>query len=130
MIEHTNDLNNPAYFTTTVTLSNGYIIGAEKVSISDLIVPRDWKLAYGAIASDISATSSIDVTSLTTTIEYDVPLDSYVNCRLSAKEDDSASPIEVWLSSNNGQSSTSSLYCTLNNPGGFSGTEYFNNYNF
>ena len=49
---------------------------------------------------------------------------------LSAKENDSSNPIEVWLSSNNGQTTASSLYCTLNNPGGFSGKYYFNNYNF
>ena len=97
------------------------------------MAPKHWKISLGGIAVD--DTVQHDETLLTSqqsTIECEIQNDCYVNCMISAAEYDESSPIQVWLSSiaETGGSALSSLYCTLNNPGGFSGKEYFSNYHF
>lgn len=129
LITSTNDSNNPALFAKDIELSNGHIIVHSHESISDLIVPKDWRIALGGIASD-SMQNTQSCLNNVNQFEYAILSDCYLNCSISALEDDSYGPIEVWIQSTIDGTTTSSLYKTLNNPGGFSGKEFFNYYHF
>lgn len=125
--------DSPYNFTSSITMYDGKIIDQSMASLSDLMAPKHWKISLGGIAVDSDVTSdSYTVETAQGTIEFEVSKDCYVNCMISANEYDSSSPIQVWLSSltDDYGSSSSALYCTLNNPGGFSGKEYFTNYHF
>lgn len=93
-------------FTTSVTLSDGFIIDIQKTSISDLIVPKDWRLSYGAIAADMLTSYSHAVNTTESLIEQEILSDCYVNCMVSANENDSYSPLQVWISSKLNESGT------------------------
>lgn len=127
-----NDVNNPTELATNVTFTNGKVSNIDYKSVSSLIVPDEWRIAVGGIAGDTfrSGTSSI-TTNTVTSITYTVLSDSYVNCCISAWEDDSYGPLEVYVKSTiNSTTPVTSLYETLNNPGGFSGKGFYNYYHF
>jgi len=97
------------------------------------MAPKHWKISLGGIAADDTIEHvEMLLASDQSTIECEVSNDCYVNCMISAAEYDRSSPVQVWLSSivDDQGSSSSSLYCTLNNSGGFSGNQYFSNYHF
>ena len=115
----------------TFTVDNGIISINENdyAFLSDLIAAKDWQLASGGIAGDKSKTSTIGLSGYNEYC-YEVLSDCYLNCNISAYEDDSYSPLQVWIVTNITENTTSSLYQTLNNPGGFSGKEFCNYYHF
>ena len=129
LITSTGDLNNPTLFAKDIELSNGQLTVNSHEPISNLIVPKDWKLAFAGIASDKLSETLKNLNNVNS-FEHVVLSDCYLNCCISALEDDSYGPIDVWVQSTINNSTTSSLYQTLNNPGGFSGTNFFNYYHF
>lgn len=99
--------------------------------MSSLVVPDQWRIAFGGIAGDYFRTGTSAIANGQSEITYTVLSDSYVNCCISAWEDDSYGPLEVYVKSNiNSTGPITILYETLNNPGGFSGKGFYNYYHF
>ena len=101
---------------------NGY------TSISDLIVLDYERVATGAIQPSVHVSQTCAVTSDNeiNAIIYGISTDCYLNCMLSVRENDaSTTPIEVYVSGNSGQTVKIDHF---NNPGGFSGVDFYNYY--
>ena len=138
LVISSDDLAIPPQFATKITMSEGKISNdsIEYSYLSDLMTAKQWRIACGGIAADqISTTSVLTVNNDQSAIVFETLSDGYVNCMISAYENDSYVPLQVWIESTkiNDVSSNdpiSYLYMTLNNPGGFSGKDYYNYYNF
>ena len=96
-------------FAKEITLSNGRITVNSYKDISSLIVPENWKLSFAGIASDRLSETSKNLNNVNS-FEYVVLSDCYLNCCISALEDDSYGPIDVWVQSTINNATTSSLY--------------------
>lgn len=127
------DINIPATIASQVHLSNGYMTVTKHIDVSSLVIPKNWRISAGAIAGDNNMSIMWSFTpesgqSPFTEIEYAISTDCYLNCMISAYEDDGYSPLQLWIQSP--ATNEYVLYKTFNNPGGFSGTNFCNYYQF
>ena len=137
VVRNPNDNFNPASILSAIHVVDGNLCAYanEYVPISDLIVAKDWRISQSGIAGDEMSSVEYEINTNMPSYTYQVLSDCYLNCNISALEDDSYSALEIWLAtkiSEDGEAPavTSSLYQTLNNPGGFSGKPFYNNYHF
>lgn len=109
----------PIYGTPSI---NGY------VDISDLIVLDYERVSTGAIQPSVhvSCLCAITADNDVASIIYGISTDCYLNCMLSVCENDASNtPIEVYVSGCNGETVKIDHF---NNPGGFSGVDFYNYY--